>query len=96
MAAAVTLEMHDGEMTAFDAEGRRVGMVLVRKEPGVWDFLYTEVPPEYRQHGYGEAITRAAFARAAEEGVLVEATCGFMRRIALGDPDLARLLVPRS
>jgi predicted GNAT family acetyltransferase len=94
MAEQVTLEIHDDEMTAYDAEGRRVGMVFFREADGVWDFLYSEVPREYRQHGYGEAITRAAFALAKEEGVLVEATCGFMRRVALRDPELAGQLVP--
>lgn len=92
----VTLEIDDGEMTAYDADGRRVGMVLFRIDDGIWDFLYTEVPPQFRNHGFGLAITRAAFAHAREAGVLVEATCGYMRRIALRDPELAELLVKRG
>ena len=49
-----------------------------RLNPGLIDLVSVQVPPEQRGGGLAGALTRAAFAYAAQEGLTVRPTCSYI------------------
>jgi predicted GNAT family acetyltransferase len=52
------------------------------------EFYTVFVPPQGRGRGLAEAITRRAFAWAADQAMAVHPTCSYVRHLAATDADL--------
>jgi uncharacterized protein len=75
-----------GTITAR-ADGQVVGHItFVPRGPGVIDLNHTEVDPQFGGKGYGAQLVRAASAFARAEGLGLEASCPFARKVLDREP----------
>jgi hypothetical protein len=65
-------------------------------EPGVLDYAHTYTPPEFRDRGIAEEITRSAFEYARENGISVIPSCSYVRYFLENHPEYADLTVEKK
>ena len=61
-------------------------------EGGRLELLHTEVPPQFRGRGFGEALVRAALDRARGENLKIVPTCPFVRKFLARHREYADLI----
>ena len=79
---------HDLERHKFylTLEGGEAHLAYGEVRPGVLDFHYTYVPPEYRGQRLAERLVAAGFAYAREHGYKVVPSCWYVARKVAGNP----------
>jgi len=72
----------------IDFDGR-LGVLDYEIADGHMMMTHTEVPPEYRGKGYGEALARAALDYARRHSLTPEPICPFVRSFIARHPEYA-------
>ena len=93
----MTIE-HDENGSRFiarvDDDGEEAELDYLMAGPKLIDLHHTYVPEDARGHGLAEALAKAAFDYAREQGYRVVPTCPFVRRWLAHHPDEAKLVDP--
>ena len=61
------------------AEGQLAGFTQYREQPGVVDFVHTEIDGAFEGHGLGGQLARSALDHVRSSGRRVIATCPFIK-----------------
>jgi uncharacterized protein len=82
------------ESGSYDAMlGERVvGMIVYERRGSRMIFRYTIVEPEFRRHGVGTTLVRAALDDLLANGMALTNYCGFTADFITGNPSYAGLL----
>jgi uncharacterized protein len=82
------------EQTKYEArlDGTVVGVAAYRLGEDLIAFTHTEVDPEQRGQGIGEALARFALDDARQRGLAVHPRCSFIRAFIEQHPDYADLI----
>lgn len=75
------------------AEGRPIGFVTYRIEPGVIALLHAEVDPAHERQGWGSRLVAGALHDARQRGLKVRPVCPFVVAYIAGHADDQDLLV---
>lgn len=80
---------HEPEQHRFVSlvSGKEAELLYSYFSDSLLNLEHTEVPPEGRGQGVGDALIRAALAFARERGLGVVATCPYAQRWLAGHPD---------
>lgn len=89
---------HDADQSRFviAASEGEAELQYKRVDDHVLDLIHTHVPKELEHHGFGDALTRAAFAYARANDARVILTCPFVRHWILSHPEERDLVVTGS
>jgi predicted GNAT family acetyltransferase len=75
------------------AEGKRVGFVTYRMEPGVIALLHAEINPAHERKGWGSRLVAGALDDARARGLKVRPVCPFVAFYIERHPAYRDLLV---
>jgi predicted GNAT family acetyltransferase len=80
-------QAHTGSLTAR-SEGEVVGHIdFVSVDPETIDLTHTEVFPRFEGRGFGRDLVKAAVDFARAEGLKLEASCPFARKVLVRNPE---------
>lgn len=87
---------NDPESGRYDAVlgDRVVGVIIYERQGSRAIFRHTTVEPEFRRHGVGGALVRAALDDLAANGMSLTNYCSFVTDFIAGNPGYAGLLDP--
>jgi predicted GNAT family acetyltransferase len=88
------MEIRDNrEQSRFEAgSGAAMAVAAYRRQGRRITFTHTEVPPELRGQGVGEALAQAALEAARAEGLEVVPLCPFISAYIRRHPEFADLV----
>jgi uncharacterized protein len=75
-------------------DGRRIGMLVYRRHPGVINLIHTEVDQDAGGHGVGHLLAARALDDARAQGLAVIPTCPFVARFLSEHPEYQDLVRP--
>jgi predicted GNAT family acetyltransferase len=80
--------IHNEAESRFEVEvGGQMAVAEYRREGNRMIFTYTEVPPQFREHGIAEKLVLAGFEAARRENLKIVAHCSYVAHVLQKHPE---------